>query len=153
MDKKLLLAKDSLTDTQRKCAAMLVSMSWANRSDEDIAKALGVKASAIEIWRDDPNFKTFVDSLRPKELDRHKRDIVKALVDKAKSGDIRAIDLYFRLTGDIKAAERGDSNTQGIKIVIERPSLTLKTESVVDILPVNGETVVEQSPQLEDQTG
>ena len=91
----------NVTGKRRKAAEILVNPEF----DGNISKMcadLGVARSTFYRWLDDSDFMGYVNWLIEKHSDSELGNVWRALIDKAKTGSVDAIKLFFEMKGKYK---------------------------------------------------
>ena len=108
---------DKLNKNKKKkdMAKMLANPDF-NGTITELCKIIDVARSTFYKWFEDEEFVSYVNSLIDKFTDSELSSIWKALINRAKSGDVQAIKLYFELKGKYKSSV--DLNASGVVQII-----------------------------------
>lgn len=68
----------------------------------ELCKSVGIARSTFYKWTDDPEYRQYIDKLIEKYTDSELSAAWKALINRALSGDVPALKLYFELKGKYK---------------------------------------------------
>jgi hypothetical protein len=96
-DKLLLAGK------KKKLAELLANPDF-NGTITELCEKIGVARSTFYKWLEDEDFTKYVNSLIDKYTDSELSSMWRALINRAKTGDVQAIKLYFELKGRYKTA-------------------------------------------------
>ena len=86
---------------RRKIAEMLVNPEFDGNISK-LCREMDVARSTLYRWFDDIDFKNYLDYLVEKYTDTELANAWKALVNKANSGNVEALKLFFELKGKYK---------------------------------------------------
>jgi hypothetical protein len=102
-----LKALQTLTDPEN------VGLSWKKK-----AELIGVTPRTLQEWRKDNAFLKAMKDGYKAELDSHRGEIDKQLIKLCKAGDLKAMKLYYELTGAVFEGQEKLPPMQAIQINI-----------------------------------
>ncbi|TCL39968.1 putative insertion element HTH domain-containing protein [Anaerospora hongkongensis] len=80
---------------------------------EQKAKDAGITYKTLWVWMQDPNFVAYLNSLINQYTDAETAEVWKALIRKAKMGDVSAIKLFFEMKGMYKEQKKVEHTGEG----------------------------------------
>lgn len=105
-----------LTDTQQKAVEALYTRQPGENLDA-VADSVGIGRDTLYNWRKLPEFQeALTQRIREAFRDRLPR-IYNALGDKAEAGDVKAIEMALKVSGELEAARRDESMRGYVHIV------------------------------------
>jgi len=103
--------KPKLKLKQIQAAQLLANPEW-NGNITELCEEIGVSCSTYYKWLDNSQFTDYTSKLIDKYADNEQVSIWKSLVQKAKTGDLNAIKLYFEMRS--KNKQQNDSGSSVI---------------------------------------
>lgn len=97
---------ESGLSTKQMLALQMLTNPLDRRGPADKLKAVGVTTVEYRAWLKEPKFRRYVDNIGEQMLGEQVTNVHNALVNKANSGDVRAIQLYYELTGRHDPAQK-----------------------------------------------
>ncbi len=103
------------TAQQRAVAEQLANPDFAG-TITDLCKKVKISRNAFYQWMKDPEYLQYIDELISRYTDSELAAVWKALIRKAKQGDVKAIKLYFEMKG--KYREKANIELPGAVVII-----------------------------------
>ena len=104
-----------INNKKKKMAEMLANPEF-NGTITELCEKIDVARSTFYKWLEDEKFVGYVNSLIDKFTDSELSAMWRALIARAKTGDVQAIKLYFELKGKYKTSV--DLNASGVVQII-----------------------------------
>ncbi len=95
--------------TKKQRLAQLLADPSCNMTIKELCEQENIAFATICKYLDDENFVSYVRQLIDKYSESSLAAVWGALIEKCKSGDMRAIKLYFELKGRLKGCDAADS--------------------------------------------
>lgn len=119
-------SKDWIPSTKQIALAHLLVNPESRGTKEKKAEEAGVTYKTLWVWMKDPNFVAYLNRLIHQYTDAEIAEVWKALIRKAKIGDVSAIKLFFEMKGMYKEQKKVEHTGEGggpidteLKIVID----------------------------------
>lgn len=97
------------------------------RQTEEIAEALGVQPETLKTWENKKGFWAEVNRLAKTEAERALTSVWRALISRARRGDVPAIKLLFALLGQHPEPGKAPSQPVQFQLVVENGNCTMVT--------------------------
>jgi transposase-like protein len=111
-----------LTRSQIEAAEEILVMRQTGKSFRDIAKQVGIVERTLRKWRQLPAFKEYLRDRAIEVATESRAEILEKLTEMANKGNLKAIDIYFRVTGsypaekhELHAIQREDRSNEAIR--------------------------------------
>lgn len=133
-------ALSHLTKKQTEAVLAICDPTLALMSDEELARKIGVSDRSLRRWRHMPLFRQAIEETR--QLPEYRRTFLeenrlaadRILWELVQAGNLKALDLYYRVTGTLQqAAREAPTEYNGIKIIFEERTATPQSVEVVEV--------------------
>ena len=148
-----------ISDKQRHAITLMVDFStvWTYRQ---IAEKVGCTVGTIRNWKNDPFFLKELDKEITKRKTFPRLKAFRQFFKRVQRGDLRALNMYFKMTGDIKEviATEGANNTGMPDVDLDQEIQTLSDELGIEVvgprrLPVSSTATVRAASREEKEKG
>lgn len=132
----------SLSDKQLQAIEKLSARESIGKSTPQLAQLCGISAPALRTWMKDPEFKKALDASYRVTLSNSSGQIDLTLLDLCLQGDLKAMRLYYEITGRIQQARDNQTQLNAFKFEIVMPE-GMQLESAKPLPALQGGPIID----------